>query len=279
MLTIVYIASPGHSGSTLLDLLVSSHSQVTTIGEAKVLSPSRGRPVADYKCTCGAVGLRACAFWAAVEARLIATAGLTLDALDVESPDPQQFARHNLALFDSVATVSGRRIIVDSSKSPLRLERLLALNEVAVRPIQLRRAPSGVVYSNVKKGHSWMRHALAYGRHYRRVDRALRGRDAYRLQYESLAADPQATLMPLMAWLGLTFEPGQLVWRDQPHHSIAGNHMRLGSDRDIRVDQRWKTELSTLQRVGTAVLSRAGGHPADAWLAALIGKGRQRRER
>ena len=32
---LVYITGRGHSGSTLLDLLISAHSEVVSVGEAK----------------------------------------------------------------------------------------------------------------------------------------------------------------------------------------------------------------------------------------------------
>jgi hypothetical protein len=256
-LTVIYIISPGHSGSTLLDLLVASHSRVVTVGEATNLSASRRDPL-TMRCTCGSGTLRHCAFWAAVDAELQRTAGLTLERLDLRSADPRLFSTHNRALFAAVANVSGQRMIVDSSKSPSRLERLFGLDGLDVRPVQLRRAPQGVVYSNVKKGRSWIRYALAYGLHYVRADRVLKQRNFHRIEYESLATDPCATLASLMDWLGLPFEERQLAWRDHPHHSVAGNRMRLGPLSEISLDDSWKTGLSPLQKLGTSVLAGRG---------------------
>ena len=268
-LRLVYILCPGHSGSTLLDLLIASHSQIATIGEAKILTPSRG-VASRRRCTCGVKGLLRCAFWSAVDARLREATGMRLDDLNVEDPDPRRFAHDNLALLSSVAAVSGRTILVDSSKSPSRLKRLFALSEIDVRPIQLRRAAGGVVYSNVKKGRSWPGYALDYARHYARTAGLLAGRDAHHLRYEALASNPAPTLASVMDWLNLEFEERQLSWRDQSHHSLAGNHMRLRSNGEIRLDEAWRSRLSTVQKLGTALLSTPGAGYAAVLVERLL---------
>ena len=38
-ITILFIASPSYSGSTLLSLLLDSHSQISSVGELRLLSP------------------------------------------------------------------------------------------------------------------------------------------------------------------------------------------------------------------------------------------------
>ena len=63
---LTYILAPSHSGSTLLSLLLSSHPDVTTVGEINVSAlddPSR------YLCSCGEP-LRECDFWTAIAARM-----------------------------------------------------------------------------------------------------------------------------------------------------------------------------------------------------------------
>jgi hypothetical protein len=61
--TLVLIASAGHSGSTLLDLLIANHSQVCSAGEMNRLTLH----AADRVCACGAT-VTSCAYWNSVRA-------------------------------------------------------------------------------------------------------------------------------------------------------------------------------------------------------------------
>ena len=118
---VLYITSRGHSGSTLMSLLVSGHSQVVSAGELKMLSnPDPQRRL----CSCHRRVPSECPFWAAVERRVKDKVGCALDQLLLlDGGDDLTFLRHNEALFRAVAEVSGNALIVDSSKSLPRLSR------------------------------------------------------------------------------------------------------------------------------------------------------------
>lgn len=62
MVNYVYICSAGHSGSTLLDLLLGTHSNVETVGEISHLSKNIAL---NTKCTCG-MPVRSCDVWGEV---------------------------------------------------------------------------------------------------------------------------------------------------------------------------------------------------------------------
>jgi len=98
---IIYITSRGHSGSTLLDLLISAHSQVVSVGELKVLPRHN-----NSRCTCGAENIASCPFWIKVDQQLRSGGYPELRALDVGSKNPQVFADHNRALYEAVAEQS-----------------------------------------------------------------------------------------------------------------------------------------------------------------------------
>jgi len=226
-----------------------------------MLGRARRLPVSERHCTCGVRDLHQCVLWSRVDESLKSAHGLGLDDLDLESDNPDTFARHNRAFFDSVAAASSRQVIVDSSKSPRRLAGLLNLEGIDVRPVQISRSPLGVVHSQIRKQRPWVRHTVQYGRHMAHADHALGRHAVYRLRYEALAADPAAALVPLMQWLELGFEPCQLDWRSVDHHSVGGNKMRFGRDASIRVDESWKTGLTVWQKAGIRLLA---GRPALA---------------
>ena len=61
--TLVAVASAGHSGSTLLDLLLGNHSDVCSAGEMNRLTLH----AADRVCACGST-VTACDYWNRVRA-------------------------------------------------------------------------------------------------------------------------------------------------------------------------------------------------------------------
>jgi hypothetical protein len=68
--TIVAIASAGHSGSTLLDLLIGNHSRITSAGEMNRVSLY----AADRACACGEP-VASCPYWERVRRTLSAALG------------------------------------------------------------------------------------------------------------------------------------------------------------------------------------------------------------
>jgi len=251
LLTIIYITAKGHSGSTLLDLLISSHSQVTSLGEIKVLSAGRKKSrqtMLEHRCTCGANSIIDYLFWQDVEQ----LSGIPLQEMDVDSEDPVIFKQHNQAIFQAAATVSGCEFIIDSSKDIHRLQKLLAIKDFNILPIHLVRHPGGVAYSNIKRGRNWLISTRQYVASFMRTRRFLENRHSFTIYYEELASAPQQTLVNLMKWLGLPFHEKQLNWKSAPHHNIAGNKMRFSRDSQIKLDNEWKKKLSWMQKITIA---------------------------
>lgn len=249
---VLYITSRGHSGSTLLSLLVSGHSQVVSAGELKMLSnPDPQRRL----CSCHKQVPSECPFWGAVERRVKDRLGLSLDQLLlVEGGDDASFLRHNEELFAAIAGISGSALIVDSSKSLPRLSRLLKVEaqgaEFDLHPVHLHRGPFGSMNSARKRGEVIRRSAFNYTRLFFLTRARLRGVDALRVYYERLAADPRMEMARVMAWLDLPLEEGQFQWRDGVRRDIHGNDMRFGSSDQIRVDQSWRQQLTWAQKLG-----------------------------
>lgn len=249
---VICIVSMGHSGSTLLDLLLSGHPDVVGVGEVKNLSPAKA-PETD--CCCGK-HVWDCPFWDRVAGVLSEKSALPFRELDLESRDDGTFAAHNHAFFSAVAEVAGRRIIVDSSKGVRRARRLLATSHFDVAPIHLVRGAHGVVYSHLKRGRRrWIAESRSYARRLRWTREQLRGVDHALVRYEDLAMDPIRTLSTLMPRLGLGFQRRQLDWSARERHDAGGNPMRLGSV-SVRLDRGWKRGLTVRQKLGISVFSR-----------------------
>lgn len=263
---VVYITSLGHSGSTLLDLLLSSHSRMLGLGEVKLLS-SRPRELHYRKvsldertCDCGHRPRRSCPFWADVERILRRDAGLGLDDLELEVGPDDRFAAHHLAFYRAATEASGARFLVDSSMSRARLARLLALPGLDVRPIHLRRDPRGLAWSHIKRGRPWRKSLRRWLVYERNVPALLEGRDALTIDYETLATRPEAVLREITAWLGLEFEPGQLDWTQHTHHLFGGNPIRRRRDKEIRLDDAWRRELGLVPKLVIPAVARLAPH-------------------
>jgi hypothetical protein len=227
-----------------LDLLISGHSHGFSLGEIKLLDTPREEP-----CGCGAKTVWECPFWQSVDEDLKQTYDIALRDLRVSSDDPQIFQQHNVYLLRSVMKISGKDLIVDSSKNRDRLIKLMASEAFDVQPIHLVRSPHGVVYSNVKLGRNWLEHARNYALELQRTNEALVGKKHASISYEELAKHPGFEISRIMKWLGYEFEPNQLQWSSNGGHNVGGNPMRFGTSSHIRLDTSWKTGLSFWQRM------------------------------
>lgn len=254
--TIAYIAGLQHCGSTLLDLLLNAHSQAVTVGELFELpdyAHQRKAKTAETRygssCTCGADSIWDCPFWSALNDEIQRRAGIGLKEVDINSADPGVFAAHNELFFDSLAAVTGARLIIDSSKRLGRLAALLHHSALPVVPIHLLRNPNGQIYSLIKRGKSAVVEPASY---YRRTTlrtlRLLRERDHICLRYETLVQEPEAALRRAMPLLGLEYEPAQLDWAAAERHNLAGNRMRRTARSDIVAREEWRDKLGLPRR-------------------------------
>ena len=268
---VLYITSRGHSGSTLLSLLVSGHSQVVSAGELKMLSnPDPQRRL----CSCHRQVPSECPFWGAVEQRVKDRVGCSLDQLLLmDGGDDDMFLRHNEALFLSIAEESGSALIVDSSKSLPRLSRLLTVEaqgaDFVLHPVHLHRGPFGTANSARKRGEALRQAVYNYTRLFFLTRERLRGVRALRVYYERLAVAPRAEMARVMGWLNLPLEEGQFQWRDGVRRDIHGNDMRFGSSDQIRLDQSWRQQLTWSQKLGVLIWTLPV-RLRSAWLFRLL---------
>jgi hypothetical protein len=118
---LVLIGSSSHSGSTLLDLMLGSHSSVSSAGEMNRLTLF----AEDRRCACGAAVAR-CPYWSRVLARLAATLGRPeLHWSDCHTDTPPAAPLVSLDLPESPE-------LVDSGELPAKLASVLSENGVLV---------------------------------------------------------------------------------------------------------------------------------------------------
>jgi hypothetical protein len=261
--SIVYIAGMPHSGSTLLDLMISTHSQVFSVGEVFQLADyahtrrtKNERTKLGNECTCGAETIWHCSFWPEVDKLIQKKSGMGLRDLRIQNPDSEIFRNHNKLLFDAVAEVSGARVIVDSSKLGRRLGNLMAANFAPITPIYLHRDPRGQIYSVIRRTHQrTLRPALRYCRETIQTASLLRRHPHISVVYEDVVRNPAEQMQKIMEGIGLPFESAQLDWHKPIRHNLSGNAMRKSSDSAIRVDEKWRSELGLGQKLAIMALT------------------------
>ncbi len=274
-INLIYIAGYGRSGSTLLERIVSSHPDVTGMGEIAYLvdtnlrefywDSARGIPLWDRvepllrfepadALAREREQLRHESLWQGWRRWLF---GGTSDA----------YQKHTTQILQALAQATGTRWLMDSSKTarerffrPLMLRRVPGIN---VRVIHLVRDPRGCVQS-VRRGsnaameqgqsRNWklatLRAAIGWSLANASglLFRALCGRHDYvRIRYEELANDPLTALRRIEPLLGVSFQGiADKVRSQQPlpaGEQFAGNRMRLESVIALQNDERWRSEM------------------------------------
>jgi hypothetical protein len=277
--TALYIMGAGHSGSTVLDIMLGNHPEIVGVGELGNFT----LPVRGNYCACGQPSGK-CGFWSEVQRKwthrvgVDGVAGYQVAQEPFEklrywfrsekekrgvfqSPRYRVYAEHTRALFESIAVASGKRIIVDSSKSPARALALSGISGFDLRIIHLVRDGRGVVWSLMKKK-AHRKNALAHG------DFALpwfaslgwlltngwsdfvlrRGEvPGVRVKYEDLVGQPEKALDRIGRMLEIKFNPvvDHLFARKELAigHNIAGNRIRKAGSIRLRPDYEWNERL------------------------------------
>ena len=259
---LLLIRGLGHSGSTLLDLILGAHPSVVGLGEAsRVLLSSSADEFASYQlndwrsvynkpCTCGSM-LDECELWSRFFSNWPNRRKESFE---------DEFSR-------LISPLSNQSIdwIVESYQSD---ERLLDLHRSVrpVRVIHLTRDVRSWIHSEARRGVTRFGRGRSVGwrglqrwvRVNRQLEKELRSSSlqCFNLGYEELALAPEATLKLLCDWLDLDFFPGMLKpEKSSRSHIIAGNRMRYLAGRRNRIvyDGAWLSSNSLSVRASLLV--------------------------
>jgi hypothetical protein len=242
---VAFILGEGYSGSTLLDLILGSHSRACGLGEVDAESFNDFLDQ-DQLCTC-LLKASECHFWRKVLGHLRELTGREEFRLGRPGGDASLTA-DTIDLFRAVREVSSAEILVDSSK---RFERTCLLVESgSLRPkvIHLTRDGRGVAYSSLKRGKTF-RHSFLQWMEKNAAIQSWTGNGAssysLRLKYEELCARPEEVIRRVCDFLELPWEPRMMFYGQRQHHNVRGNTMRfLIRGSKIRLDETWRQELT-----------------------------------
>lgn len=293
---VVFVMGNGHSGSTLLELILGSHPKVRALGEISNLHKVLDRgDVAEPRLCHICEGY--CEFWngqvdAGVLRRHVSRKGPLAPVL-------RGWSQLRNGMYEHLFSRSGADILVDGSKSVSWISR-------QVRPhwkwgganpflLYIQRDGRAVVNSRLRKYpdrnmeqevRHWMRINDRMNAYYDKFPAERR----YRLSYEDLATRPEAVISDLCKALDIEYFPSMVRYWEHNHHTVFGNagtrsliaryrkefgvaekppesyslevmRERHGDHYDqvglaIRLDERWKRELTAEQ---LAVFESVGG--------------------
>lgn len=293
-LKVVYIVGSGRSGSTLFGDVLAQSPAVVHIGEL-LWYWKRRQMKPPSLCGCG-LPIGACPFWSSVVERTAWASDIDPRLVDEifcnlgsslrwpglwwQGRSGQMiwpnYAERLTQLYETIAEVSGARVVIDSSKQPGPALVVANLVRVDASFIHLTRDPRAVVRSwrkpkiddvsptdslevipPLRATLNWNARALCAELLVAR--RAAAGRFR-RIAFEEFVYAPQQRYLELMEFIGAP--PAASMFIDEhtvrltPSHTIAGNpDRRVGEVREIRLDEAWRTELSARERLAITAVS------------------------
>jgi hypothetical protein len=316
-LRVLEIAGLGRSGSTILDIVLGNHPHIESVGEVGNLTlngwisreslqgidPNKRRvPI----CTCGKrldvlyvdTPEEACPFWSRVRREWVERA----DPESIEtypklqndfelkrrwprllyekrrqSASFRSYARLTRAFFESIRAVSGKPLIVDSTKSPVRAFAHSLVPGIDLYVVHLVRDGRGVIASrrktfkkDLRAGIMWDHEGYPMWRTIVRwiglnlaaewVCTRLGPKKSMRLRYEDFVADPKGALERIGSLIELDLsEVADAACSGKPMqagHNIGGNRTKKSEIITLRPDaQEWRAALSpTEQRLSWTLM-------------------------
>lgn len=163
----------------------------------------------------------------------------------------RRIGRRNREFANIVLDATKKRVFADTSKEATRVHHLHRYLEMDLRAVHLVRDVRGVVSSSLRRhgeqldvgaaAAGWSRTNRTLMRHLRELEPSRRTL----VRYEDLCRDPAGTMAALYAFCGVdpSVLPGPLVSYQSQH--LLGNRARLQPPTEIRLDERWRSSLSS----------------------------------
>ena len=286
---LIYIASNGRSGSTLLDMMVGKHKLCHTLGEFQMLT-------IDYKlnlqpCGCGSK-VSECIFWSDIyrQQKRVLTKGnidkFRKDAtgkvlrvneiaqimfgkkIDRKAIDKYGYENFQVmkTIHEKVNTIQTIEYLIDASKDPYRLKWLIQSNYFDIFVLHIIKRPEAFVYSTQKQEKKFTnRLRITIRMSFRWVienyiifkvcNKYLPPNHYIKIKYEEFCLDPNKELNQIFDVINLPKNNTLSDSFSHINHAISGNTMRFKSD-TIKLDEKWKGKLHLLQKILVMIITR-----------------------
>jgi len=276
---VVYITGTRRSGTTLLDILLSNHSDIVGVGELINLDShiSKGNVGWSWKwkCTCGS-DFEKCDFWGPIikEINDIKTRRTRIEPLVLPNPRKVELGKIDLIfstskrnidishncwlLYKLISKIYVKKIIVDSSKSVNQLYNLYLLkNNNSFKVIYIRRDIRGVLNSynknykritppsEFRKPSTYKNLKIYLGLLKEEINRIkfisrLHKNDLIYVEYERLCDNLEAELKRISNFIGINFQNDMKFFNTKGKHNIGGSPGRFNRPALVKKDEAWK---------------------------------------
>lgn len=277
-----YLCSPPHSGSTLMAFLLGAHPEIATVGEFGAIFPPHircacGQRVPDcpvwreWSSRARAEGIEFPPDGPRVSLQPDPDGGRLEDLFhyhfptrwmdrlrDLAFPSRSRLCRkagetcdRALRLAEMVREIQGGSVFLDTNKSHFQLRFLARDPRVRLQAIVLLRDGRATINSLMLREKRDLDTAVGEWLWCcRNLERAVRHyvppEDVFRLRLEDLCRRPDEIRTALFRFLQVDSEV-KLNFSDRSRFHIMGNQMRLNFDGQIKLDERWKDDLSPEQ--------------------------------
>lgn len=287
---VIYVMGAGRSGSTVLDTILNNHPDVIGVGELVHLF-MEGDDQRE-NCSCGEPR-DTCSVWQSVRERWSERTGISSitdherlmtkftrvqrlaipewHRLRTGNPDPDfaECLRQTQATYQAISEVTGKRVIIESSKNPLRAKLLCLTPGLDVRLVHLVRDVRGVAWSRrkpfakSKEGgvpqdirpkpiHLATGYWLFMNFLSEQVRKAFPNQPSTRIHYEDFVSAPEQSLNAIGEVAGLDYSTvaTRLLAGESmaPGHLYAGNRVRTAGPIRLRRDMAWAEKLTPGQK-------------------------------
>lgn len=286
---VLYVLGTGRCGSTVFSNLVGSSEGYVSVGEIYYIW-DRGL-LENRLCGCG-IRFFDCDFWqsvinAAGIAPSAARRGLAIRETSARTrnalrpgtdEDIGEFQDLLGRLYRAVLEVSGKKVIVDSSKFPVYGEILAEVEGIEVSGLHMVRDPRAVAYSRARQKRLRPDHAEDVGPAYFQQQGMLRSGSTWlgwnllaevkwrdrqdrfdRVRYEDFVANPDDAFGMIGNSFGIDVNPPKLdsnTYSVRQSHTLSGNPMRFASGPlALRADQEWVDAMPRLRKLAVSLLS------------------------
>ena len=239
----IFLVGSGHCGSTLLDLLLDSHSKVTALGEPQEYDYGKCPPAWGACSTCITTPVEL------YQSKLSILFGRSeyFFSKTRKHADIELYQAWNRKFLDCIYHTSGAEVVVDSSKNVERVRVLTEAKDICPLVIHLIRDGRGVTWSYLRKyPHKpffaltvWFFSNLKIEFMKRRTNSPV-----LVMRYENLVQNPERELTRILGMVGLTFENDMLNFHTKSHaYHLGGNRMKHAAGGAIRLDEVWRDSM------------------------------------
>lgn len=283
-ISLLYIVSNGRSGSTILDMLLGTHPELWTMGEAQILPWEMKENRAP--CGCGKM-LGNCKFWENIlpkinkfneifpihyfreshgtgsVLRLNLLPSLFLNKFSSSHFSKiDAYGKANKKYFEAIYNQAQKenkkeiKFLIDASKDLYRLFWLKKSGLFDIKVIHLVKDPRAFVYSMTKNERDsaflkTTRMALRW-----KVENYLMKKllqihfktgETKRISYKRLASNHVEKMDEIFAWMNLKKNVDLEKFRNKKQHAVSGNKARWES-RKIYLDEKWKVKMPKVRK-------------------------------